>query len=390
LKIQQVQECVSSNSITNVENKDEILKKQREAANCLRTKLAAVPEGDLTKLGEKLQLDAYGVVKGKSNQALVNYLSGRLEKALYGAEGGKVVNLGKQKIVDQKVFVDIYETQLGKNILLEVSNYCFNRLDITSSGGQSRLKELSLIGANGIDAKISALKDETPMNSAFSLTDADNIYEKIKDDLKKVTENLVAPKTPAEALNDLFLTCARAIPKMCEYYEDCLCKFKLSKPQDYPNTPACNPNTKFQCAQTTFNGPPTKGSHSCHVASRLRGYRTNLEAVKTTKDRFDKEYGSLENTKEYKDIKQSYNKANTRPNESIDDLTSITTSDVDEALKVNELSNEIGAIPDDCATNPENPECEKFFYKQSEVQKFAQSSAGYSAATLVSRPRSKI
>jgi hypothetical protein len=87
--------------------------------------------------------------------------------------------------------------------------------------------------------------------------------------------------------------------------------------------------------------------------------------------------------------KDRYDKANTKPNESIDDLTSITTSDVDEALKVNELSNEIGAIPDDCATNPENPECEKFFYKQSEVQKFAQSSAGYSAATLVESAKIK-
>jgi hypothetical protein len=382
LKIQEVQDCVAQNSITNVQSKDEILKKQRDAANCLRAKLASVPDGDLTKLGEKLQLDAYGVVKGKSNQALVDYLSGRLEKALYGTEGGKVVSLGKQKLVDQKVFVDIYETQLGKNILLEVSNYCFNRLDIDEDNNKSRLKELSLIGVNGINGKIGALQDEQIINPAFSITDADNIYEKIRIDLEDVTTNLTNRKTPAEALNDLFLTCARAIPKMCEYYEDCLCRYKESRKTEFPNTPTCNSNPTIRCAQRTFNEPPKKGSHSCHVASRLRGYRTNLEAVKTTKDRFDKEYLSLENTKEYQG-KERYRKENTGPNESIDDLTSITTSDVDEALKVNELANEIGAIPDDCAAEPEKPECEKFFYKESEVQKFAQSSAGYSAATLL-------
>lgn len=112
LKIQEVQDCVAQNSITEVDVKvkSDIEKKQRDAANCLRAKLSAVDDGKLTELGEKLQLDAYGVVKGKSNQALVDYLSGRLEKALYGTEGSgpnaKVVRLGqhvKHRLAREKI-----------------------------------------------------------------------------------------------------------------------------------------------------------------------------------------------------------------------------------------------------------------------------------------------
>ena len=379
----EVQDCVTQNTITEVDSKDEIQKKQRGAANCLRSKLSAVDDSKLTELGEKLQLDAYGVVKGKSNQALVDYLSGRLEKVLYGAENGKVVNLGKQKLVDQKVFVDIYETQLGKNILLDVSNYCFNRLDLDENNSLTRLKEISALGQDAVDEKVKTgkFKDEAPTNAATPITDTTNIYDSIKGELENVTKNL-SPKDAAEALNNLFLVCATAIPKMCDYYEDCLCRYKASKPNEFPNAPACNPNPKFRCIDTTFAKPPERGSHSCHVSARLRGYRTNLEAVKTTKDRFDKEYGAVEGSTPYKG-KQHYDKANTRANESIDDLTSITTSEIDGALKVTELANETGAIPDDCASAPEKAECEKFFYKESEVKRFAQSSASYSAATLL-------
>jgi hypothetical protein len=176
------------------------------------------------------------------------------------------------------------------------------------------------------------------------------------------------------------MVCVAAIPKMCEFYEDCLCKFKENNP-DYPNSPACNPNTKFACPAkpTTM---PERGSHSCHVASRLRGYRTNLEAVGETKKLFDKEYISPADTMSYTG-KSTYDKSKPGPNQSIDDLTSMTTSEVNDALQVDQLANMTGGIPDDCANRPEDPECAKFYYNGTEVQKFAQSSAGYSAATLV-------
>ncbi len=383
LQIQEVQDCVSQNPVNNVEDKAKIQEAQQKAANCLRAKFAAVDEGKLTELSKKLELDAYGVVKGKSNQALVDYLSGRLEKALYGSEGGNVVRLRDQKLVDQKVFVDIYETQLGKNILLEISNYCFSRLDILPKPSGSRLK--SIADLNPADANIiksnvetEGFKDTASVGTA--ITDSTNIYENIKDELKLVTNGLTAQQA-ADKLNNLFMVCVTAIPKMCEYYEDCLCQYKKSKPQEFPNTPDCNPNAVYKCSSVPTT-PPDRGSHSCHVSARLRGYRTNLTAVKATQERFSQDYGNVAGTSVYKG-KDRYDKANAAPNESIDDLTSMTTSEVEGALKTSELANETGAIPDDCAAKPDNPECEKFYYKGSEVEKFAQSSAGFSAATLL-------
>jgi|GEM_PF-5822117 len=382
LQIQEVQDCVSENPVTNVEDKAKIQEAQRKAANCLRAKFAAVDEGKLTELSKKLELDAYGVVKGKSNQALVDYLSGRLEKALYGAEGGNVVRLRDQKLVDQKVFVDIYETQLGKNILLEISNYCFSRLDITPKPN-GRLKQLAgLNSQSGNQIKDNVLTQgfDDRASVGTAITDTSNIYDNIKGELEQVTLGLDAQAAAAK-LNNLFIVCVTAIPKMCEMYEDCLCQYKQSKPQEYPNTPACNPNAVYKCSSvpTTM---PDRGSHSCHVSARLRGYRTNLTAVKATQDRFSQDYGSVAGTEVFRG-KDSYDKAAAGPNESVDDLTSMTTSEVDAAFKTSELAAETGAIPDDCAAKPEEPECAKFYYKGSEVEKFAQSSAGFSAATLL-------
>lgn len=383
LQIQEVQDCVSQNPVNNVEDKAKIQEAQQKAANCLRAKFAAVDEGKLTELSKKLELDAYGVVKGKSNQALVDYLSGRLEKALYGSQGGNVVRLRDQKLVDQKVFVDIYETQLGKNILLEISNYCFSRLDIVPKPSGSRLKtiaDLDPTDANIIKSNVETEGFKDMASVAPTITDSTVIYDTIKDELKDVTSGLT-PQQAADKLNNLFMVCVTAIPKMCEYYEDCLCKYKQSKPQEFPNTPACNPNAAYKCSSVPTS-LPVRGSHSCHVSARLRGYRTNLTAVKATQERFNQDYGNVAGTSVYKG-KDRYDKTNAAPNESIDDLTSMTTSEVEGAFKTTELANETGAIPDDCAAKPDNPECEKYYYKGSEVEKFAQSSAGYSAATLL-------
>ncbi len=391
LQVPQVQACVAEHSITDVSNQAEIRAKQAAAANCLRESLSGstgqLNDAQLAELSKKLELDAYGVVKGKSNQALVDYLSSRLEKALYGkGPDGQVVRLGEQKLVDQKVFVDIYETQLGKNILLEISNYCLNRLALTTQITPPATRLSTIAGMNPDELGRNITSGFTDINAEGpDITEEETIYDAIKTQLKSVTDSAERGETPADRLNKLFMNCVSAIPKMCEYYEDCLCQYRTrTKPQDFPDTPACNPAAVFKCSSPP-PAPPTVGSHSCHVAARLRGYRTNLAATKEVQRSFDRNAGADARFRglEGDAGKATYDKSNPGSGNSIDDVTAITTSEVNEALQVNQLSNEIEAIPENCVEAPEDAECARFYYQESEVRKFAQSSAGYSAATIV-------
>jgi len=64
-------------------------------------------------------------LKTTSNPALIKlekYLKKRLQETLYGKKipGSK----SKKKIVDQKVFFELYESQVGKNVISTLSSYC--------------------------------------------------------------------------------------------------------------------------------------------------------------------------------------------------------------------------------------------------------------------------
>ncbi len=376
----EIQQCITDFPIpSDLKNQAAIRDAQQKAADCVRRKLSSdVDPSRLNKLSSDLQLEAFGVVKDKSNAEIVNYLSGRLEKALYGKENGKVKRLGDQNIVDQKVFVDIYETQLGKNILLEVSNYCYNRLDFATTT-PNRLDELSKFADGGSPPNpiknavyANQLTDVSDISgSKVAATPTDNIYEGIT---REIPQALVNSGT----LNRLFINCATAIQNMCQLYEYCSCRYRKAKGTE-PSATACTPPvTPAPSCPTVPATEPTVGQHSCHVTARLRGYRTNLAALVKTKEQFRMD--DVEMKYKPKDL---YRREDADDNESIDALTSFTTKDATEALKNDGIANDAGGITKDCIDNPENVECAKFFYKDTEVQKFANSSVVYNAATLV-------
>ena len=62
---------------------------------------------------------------------------------------------GKQKIVDQKVFIDMYTNQLMKSALLEVSRFCFENLEVT---GRNK-KEKKSFAEYWTDADMEVTKD---------------------------------------------------------------------------------------------------------------------------------------------------------------------------------------------------------------------------------------
>lgn len=367
LKVPEVEACAANITAEDLKDPDEVKKKQAQSAKCLRDKMATVDPAELEALSKKLELQPYGLVKGKGNQEIIDYFSNRLEKALYGKDGDNKVRKINQKIVDQKVFLDIYETQVGKNILLEISQYCQGRLKFNDAPTKR------------YDYMNPARLDDPGLISKWTDTDTitlssgadEDIYKKFGDDV--VGEDRT-PESVKKRLNNIFQFCTAMIPKMCDVYEKCACIRNKNIPGN-ENIPCVIPDG-ISCED------PNKGQHSCHVAARLRGYRTNLAAVAATQEQFKAlNGGTALGLSRPRDV---YDSKSAGENESIDDLTSLTSTDVGQVLSDDKIKQQVEEFDaKECAQNPERKECENYFYSQDEALKFANAGVGFQAATAV-------
>jgi hypothetical protein len=381
LQVDEVKSCIEEITAADLQGDQKALReKQAKSANCVRQKMEEIAKSNpdqLTSLAEKLQLDAFGVIKGKSSKEIIDFFSSRLENALYGkGPDGKPARLKDQKIVDQKVFADIYETQLGKNILLEISQYCQGRIRKIGSVDEDRFNAIEAMQEN-FDPS-----EWTDLEIKSTLTADSNIYSDFVE--KVIGPAKDDPELVKRRLKTLFNNCTTIIPKMCALYEACSCKYKKDNPPADGSPVDCTVPQNISCPSTTSE--PKIGQHSCHVVARLRGYRTNLTAVKETQKQFSEMSGgtAIGLTK----AKEVYDKTKAQDGESVDDLTSLSSKEVEMAIKEQGTKQQGEALEKAaCEESPESPECEKFFYKEDEVLKFANSSVGYAAATAVESAR---
>ncbi|MBY0518330.1 MAG: hypothetical protein K2P81_15580 [Bacteriovoracaceae bacterium] len=378
LQVDQVKKCLSDNKITKEMLSDPVKVKEQQdkASKCVKDEFAKIDPSKIDELSKTLGLEAFGVVKGKGSAEVIDYFASRLEKALYGVDSkNQPYKLKDQKIVDQKVFVDLYETQVGKNILLEISNYCLNSFSPgASSDERDRFSKISKIAIDDL-SKIPSYSDEL-VDGARIKKDDTEIY-------KEFMNNVVGDKTGgAEAtkkkLEDIFGKCTAVIPLMCEYHEYCACKSR-------PTTDGVDcSNNKFAKINPTCD--PNKGKASCHVVARLRGYRTNLMALETTK----KQINELQDNKGLRRIDkfEVYNSKDAGTGNSIDDLTSLSSSDVDKIKSGDDLKKQADEFEkQDCVATPEDSKCFSQFYNEKETLNFANNAIGFNAATALESAR---
>lgn len=101
--------------------------------NCIKEKVENMDPGEVEKLSKNLDLESFDKQAAKSTTSIKDYLSKRIENALRGSPKDKSVkemNLKDLKFVDHAVYATLYRSQIGKNILLEVSNYCLANLGL--------------------------------------------------------------------------------------------------------------------------------------------------------------------------------------------------------------------------------------------------------------------
>lgn len=125
IKAQQVEEKLSDSDLLKAckENKQKI----QDIEECIKSKFDE--EGVVEEFADRVDLKSFDINASKNSTTIRKYLSERLRKALYGEpKKGKM-----QKLVDHEVYSKLYRSQIGKNILMDVSNYCIVNLGIKSN-----------------------------------------------------------------------------------------------------------------------------------------------------------------------------------------------------------------------------------------------------------------
>lgn len=100
-------------------------KTNKEIEDCVKDVFEKNPDA-AEEFADKVNLKSFDLNASKNSTTIRKYLSERLRKALYGEpQKGKM-----QKLVDHEVYSKLYRSQIGKNILMDVSNYCIVNLGV--------------------------------------------------------------------------------------------------------------------------------------------------------------------------------------------------------------------------------------------------------------------
>lgn len=310
--------------------------KIKEAITCFNSKIEGRNEKDLAKLSDALGLQKFGLVSSKSQKDLTEYLSNNLYKSLTGVDPTtkdlnalvEQMKFGKMKMVDQKVFIDLYKTQIIKNSLYEVSRFCFENLRINDPTRSQN----SFIEHWGNDlAKIDGSKDinNPPLTDigskgfgSFPDTGSkEAIYKTMLEGIGTNQADKVA------AMSDFFLSCGAKIVPLCNVFRE-----NLKSKKD--------PDDKT-------------GANACLTEAKLQASRKAIADIGLIQKQFDGEDFS---SKMLIAI-SNYNSSNsTTP--SIDELTNYSSADIlTGGLNENKQQQD---LQDECIKDPRKKECEDF------------------------------
>ncbi len=357
-KTSEFKDCRDKNKFEAGDKEPKKTQKIQAAEKCFRDKLTkGKSEEELKKLSEQLNLQQYGLVKSKSSQDLQKYLNDKMYKSMTGVDPNEKnlqklkedLKFGKKKHIDQRIFFQLYKTQLGKNALYEVSRFCFENLRSKIPGSTnatsfaehwSNFSPGSLMTKNADGTVTLNVSDSgTPkFGTTLETEDKTKIYEDIFKSIQGANGTGLTPSL----LQKFFLECGSTIVPLCDVFQN------SQKVKDLGDI-------KSQTDASTLS----PGAAACLTKSRLQGYRKAIGDVTLiiTKEKeisdFDKSASLYLSALEGKPIKIFGQNSD---DETVDDLTNYTSKDfVEGGLSQDELFKQAA---EKCEAKPELSECE--------------------------------
>lgn len=333
--------------------------KLKEATECFKKKLSGKNPEALKKLADDLNLQSYGLIKSKNVSDITDYLTKKMIKSLTGQDQDKVTKESlqwkNQKVVDQKVFIDLYTNQLVKSALMEVSRFCFENL--RNNSATTSFEEHW--GPNsGIDmSKDPAIGDINDQGKGEFFKGSSSSANSSNDpDPSEVYKNLISGITSGKSIdatlyNNFFGYCQKALPVLCDDF----------KKNGASVANSSNNNT------TTTSGTMSKGANACLTLDRLRSIRTAMKNTELVAKQFD-EMGADKNKFALKMLNDPkiYQRGNGQGEESLDELSSFSSSDMLEGAEKNDLAK----LEEKCKAGGEGgSECDEYLVKGDDLDK---------------------
>lgn len=291
---------------------------------CFSEKLKGKSKEQLQALSDKLGLQDYKLVQGQNVQDITQYLSDRLYKAMKGVDRSeeKFFTLKNKKLVDQRVYFDLYRTQLTKNALFEISRFCFThfRYKPTPQNPTSFFEYWSAWDPNDQNNSYSDLGDGYQNTSDFNSSDKSKVYQSISKNIGTSSQLLASSETNSSRISSIYVKCVEQIGKMCEDY--------VADPTKTVGKRACL--TKDRMVNIKKAVAKTDELLENWAEDSTKGFTLDLSSF---------EIGSTEDT-------------------SVDALTNYSSGDFLERQNANTSQAEKA---ERCANEPDIAECEEFF-----------------------------
>ena len=283
LKSPQYKECKDqAQSFPTEEQANEIQK-------CFDEKMGEVPEAELKKLAEQTNITSINAEQTKTAKGIREYLSEKIARAIQGDDYDPKQFLKKYKYVSQLHFFELYKEQLGKNLILETTNYCLEDIRFIEPNHfylSDACKNMVISNSPEDIKKCLGTIVEIEFPSKSSRADE---YHATVDSLQKITqEEMKDPKMKPEDFQSKAMFCGTIIAKMCDHRYKCQ---NTSKDKRASESSGC-----LKDEDDNYMGPLTarlstpydtelfikendQGIKACNVLSRLRAYKKTLVEI---------------------------------------------------------------------------------------------------------------
>lgn len=95
---------------------------------CIIDTISSASKEELESVASSMSLRSFDFEKTKTSEDLKEYLSARIYNAIHGENSYENKKIKEMKFVDQRIFFDLYEAQIHKNIMLEFAKYCLENV----------------------------------------------------------------------------------------------------------------------------------------------------------------------------------------------------------------------------------------------------------------------
>lgn len=326
-------ECRKKNEFDPKASATERENKAKSAEECFKEKLSRKNTKDLQKLSNNLGLQSYGLVQSNNVKAISSYLGDKMYKAMTGIdrkdkENKDMLKFENRKLIDQKVFIQLYTTQLGKNALFEISRFCFENLRLKNAPADSEKDFVKYWGK--VLANPSAEVEVVDTGSGgfgeiTNTTDEGAIY---KDIFKGISADA---NFNVDQLGGFFDFCSGQITPLCKKFED--------------------------APKEASDDKMAVGANACLTKSKLQNIRKAITSSELIKKQFEKDMSggfavSLDDGKKA----TFYDRGKSDESKSLDNLTNVASIDMLKGGTTESLED----MAAKCAKEPERKDCEGF------------------------------